>query len=133
MAGDDPWVTGNAYGPAYNLIAVAYSLHTLLPKLIFAFAWIAGSWHLVRELARLYIGVPWQIFWLVALPLNPLFWVQVLGYGSVDGLIASICLLAIASHQSSRYSIAGSVLALAVLLKFYPIVIVPFLDGYRIN
>ena len=87
----------------------------------------------MRELARLPIGVPWQIFCLVALPLNPLFWAQVVGYGSVDALIASLCLLAIVSHQASQHSIAGSVLALAVLLKFYPIVIVPFLDGYRIN
>ena len=135
LSGGDPWSTSNTYGPAYNLLAIPFALHPLLPKLIFVFAWQASSWYLVHRLARQGVSLPWLIFWLAALPFNPLFWSFGVAYGSVDSLVAALCLSALAWRQAGRNLAAAFVLALAVLLKVYPIVFAPFLalDGRRIN
>ena len=135
LSGGDPWSTNNAYGPAYNLLAGPFALHPMLPKVIFVFAWQVSSWYLVHQLARRGIDLPWLIFWFTVLPFNPLFWTFGVVYGSVDSLVAALCLSALAWSQAGRHSAAAFALALAVLLKIYPIVLAPFLtlDGRRIN
>ena len=137
MSGSDPWsvVAGNAYGPAYNLLAGLFALHPLLPKVVFVLSWQVSSWYLIHQLARRGVSLPWMVFWLAALPFNPLFWSFGVIYGSVDSLVAALCLIALAYHQADRRSVAAIVLALAALMKIYPIVFAPFmaLDGRRVN
>ncbi len=137
LSGGNPWsaVAGNAYGPAYNLLACLFAFHPLLPKMAFVLSWQISSWYLVYQLARRGASLPWLIFWLTALPFNPLFWSFGVIYGSVDSLVAALCLIALAYHQTGRCSVATMVLALAALTKIYPIVFAPFLalDGRRIN
>ena len=135
LSGGEPWSTNNTYGPAHNLLAVPFALHHMLPKMIFVFAWQVSSWSLLRQLTRRGINIPWMIFWLAALPFNPLFWSFGVVYGSMDALVATLCLSALALRQGDRHSAAAFTLALAVLLKIYPIVFAPFLalDGRRIN
>ena len=107
----------------------------MLPKVIFAFAWQVSSWYLVHLIARRGIGLPWLVFWLAALPFNPLFWSFGVVYGSADSLVAALCLSALALRQSGRHSASAVILALAVLLKVYPVVFAPFLalNGRRVN
>ena len=135
LAGKDPWSGSNAYAPAYNLLAVPYAIQPLLPKLMFVFVWITSSWYLIRGLVRRGVGFWWLAFWIVSLPFNPLFWTHVVIYGSVDGLVAGLCLLALVLRQGERHYAAGFTLALAVLLKLYPIAFAPFLalDGHRVK
>ena len=135
LSGDDPWSTNNTYGPAHNLLATLFALHPMLPKVIFVFAWQVSSWYLVHRLVRQGVSLPWLIFWLAALPFNPLFWSFGVVYGTMDSLVAVLCLSALAWRQAGRSSAAASVLAFAVLLKVYPIVFAPFLalDGRRVN
>ena len=65
--------------------------------------------------------------WSTALPLNPLFWVFIVVYGVFDALVATFCILALALLQADRRVAAGFMLGVAVLLKFYPIVMAPFI------
>ncbi len=135
LSGDDPWSTNNAYGPGYNLLAILYALHPMLPKVVFVSAWQASSWYVLHRLACRGVARPWLIFWLAALPFNPLFWAFPVVYGQVDMLVAALCLVSLACRQANRNSAAAVALALAVLMKVYPIVFAPFLalDGRRIN
>ena len=135
LSGGEPWSTNNTYGPAHNLLAFPFALHPMLPKAIFVLAWQVSSWSLLYQLARQRINLPWLIFWLAALPFNPLFWSFGVVYGSMDALVAALCLSALALRKADRHSVAAATLALAVLLKIYPIVFAPFLalDGRRIN
>lgn len=135
LSGGDPWSTNNTYGPAHNLLAALFALHPMFPKVIYVLAWQASSWYLVHQLAHRGINLPWLIFWLVVLPFNPLFWSFGVVYGTMDSLVAALCLSALAWRQADRNSAAASLLALAVLLKVYPIVFAPFLafDGRRVN
>ena len=135
LSGGDPWSTNNTYGPAYNLLAGLFALHPLLPKVIFVFTWQLSSWHLMRQIADRGVSMPWLIFWFAALPFNPLFWSFGVVYGSVDSLVAALCLATLASRQADRPITAALLLAAAVLLKIYPIVFAPFiaLEGRRVN
>ena len=127
LSGANPWTTNNTYGPAYNLLAGLYAIHVMLPKVLFVLTWQVSSWYLMHLIARRGVGLPWLGFWLAALPLNPLFWSFGVVYGSVDSLVAALCLLSLVLRQSGRHSAAAAVLALAVLMKVYPVVFVPFL------
>jgi len=136
LSADDPWSTNNTYGPAHNSLAILFAFHPMLPKVIYVLAWQIGSWCLVHQLLyRGGISCPWLIFWLLALPFNPLFWVFGVVYGTMDSLVAALCISALACRQADRNSASASLLAFAVLLKIYPIVFSPFLmlDGRRIN
>lgn len=135
LSGDDPWSTNNTYGPAYNLFSILYALHPMLPKVLFAAAWQVSSWYVLHWLARRGVTLPWLMFWLAALPLNPLFWVFPVVFGQADALVAALCLVSLACRQADRNSLAAVALALAVLMKVYPIVFAPFLalDGRRVN
>lgn len=135
LSGGDPWSTSNTYGPAYNLLAGPFALHPMLPKLIFVFSWQISSWYLMYQLTRRGVALRWLIFWFAALPFNPLFWSFGVVYGSVDSLVAALCLAALALRQADRHSVAAIMLALVVLMKIYPIVFAPFLalEGRRVN
>ncbi len=135
FAGDDPWSTDNTYGPAHNLFSIPYALHPMLPKVLFVAAWQVSSWYVLHRLARRGVTLPWLMFWLAALPLNPLFWTFPVVYGQSDALVAALCLVSLACRQADRNSVAAAALAFAVLMKVYPIVFAPFLalDGRRVN
>ena len=135
LSGGDPWSTSNTYGPAYNLLAGLFALHPMLPKAVFVVSWQVGSWYLLHRLAHRGVGLPWLIFWSAALPFNPLFWSFGVVYGSVDSLVAALCLMALACRQANRNLTAAIVLAVAVMLKIYPIVFAPFLGlaGRRVS
>ena len=127
LIGADPWATNNAYGPVYNLLAGAFVLHPLLPKVIFVLGWLACCSYLLRELANSGVGKSELLAWSTALPLNPLFWVFIVVYGVFDALVATFCILALALLQADRRALAGFMFGVAVLLKFYPIVMAPFI------
>ena len=135
LSGADPWTGNNSYGPAYNLLAGAFAFHPLLPKVIFVLGWLSCCSYLLRKLANSGVSILGLVVWSIALPFNPLFWIAVVVYGAVDALVGTCCILALAVLQTDRRATAGVMLGLATLLKFYPIVMAPFIaiHGRRID
>ena len=135
LRGADPWAGTNSYGPAYNVLAGAFAFHPLLPKVIFVLGWLSCCSYLLRKLANSGVSIPGLVVWSIALPFNPFFWIAVVVYGAVDALVGACCILALAVLHTDRRAMAGVMLGLAALLKFYPIVMAPFIaiHGRRID
>ena len=95
--------------------------------MIFVLGWLSCCSYLLRKLANSGVGISGLAVWSTALPLNPLFWIFVVVYGVFDAIVGSFCILAFALLQMRRRTAAGVMLGLAVLLKFYPIVMAPFI------
>jgi hypothetical protein len=132
--GLNPWIsktgegTSNAYGPAYNLLALFAYLHPLLPKCLFIFVWFGTiAWldklHMVNENLDFRKKA---LLWLLIM-VNPYFWRQTSLAAHFDILVATCCLGAIHCQKVRREILAGIWLAMGILLKFIPIVLLPFL------
>jgi hypothetical protein len=134
--GGDPWyVEGgfwgntapNAYGPLFNLLAGLEGINPLAPKLLFAAAYIAAATALTKGLAARR-----RASWLAALGLlawawNPYAWVEVAIRGHFDVLVGLACVAAVHARRRGRDLSCASALAAGVLLKYLPIVLLPFL------
>ena len=76
-----------------------------------------------RAAPRFTLSWPWVGFWL----LNPLPWVEIAYSGYFDVLVSLACVAAVHSLVRSKEGASGTYLAVGILLKFMPIVILPFL------
>ena len=141
LSGENPWgeafdQTSNAYGPLYNPLSALYGFHPLAPKLFFCFVWLAASTFLVnayrQQHTKDYVG---QFLLICFLYLNPFFWLTTVEYGLMEVLPAACCLGALVFRQNRKLFLCGFVLALGALLKYYPIVLLPFLmlDGRHLR
>jgi hypothetical protein len=125
LAGRDPWSTDNAYGPLHNLLAVLLPLGPLAPKLLIVTALLAANMLLVRALhGGGDLGSRYGIY-LLAVPTNCLVIIMGAVYGLNDTLVAALVACAVVARHRGRPAVAGCVLGLAVLLKYYPLVLVP--------
>ena len=133
LQGADPWnlddsIPVNAYGPLFNTLAILFAIHPLAPKLLFCVAWLGSAAYLVKVLSQRYRKSPLvMLAGVFCLFLNPFFWLTISEYGLFDILPAISCLGAIALSSRRRFYWAGFILGIGVLLKFYPIVLLPFL------
>ena len=84
-------------------------------------AWLIKDLAPRRELVAL--SWPWLSLWI----LNPFPWVEIAYFGYFDILVALACVAAVHSLIGKRDGVSGSYLAVGVLLKYMPIVILPFL------
>ena len=134
--GHDPWwmVFGefgdgplNAYGPAFNLLAGLAWLNPLAPKLLFAMAYVLFAVAQIKSAtaSRRLSGLP--MLGLFALFWNPYPWVEIAIQGHFDILVGLSCLAAVHARLRDRDVLSGVSLALGVLLKYLPIVLLPFL------
>jgi hypothetical protein len=134
--GHDPWwmvwgVFGhyplNAYGPAFNLLAIPARVHPLLPKLLFAYSYLLFVvW--LREGRRHIDGR--QGLWLLvetAWLWNPYVWIELGYFGHFDVLVGLCCVAAVVACEKRREALSGAWLALGALIKYMPIVLLPFL------
>ncbi|MEQ1770277.1 MAG: glycosyltransferase 87 family protein [Devosia sp.] len=126
LAGQDPWSTNNAYGPLHNLFAYLVPLSPLAPKLLMAGAFLIASHALVLGLASTRPVLDWVGPGLVVLGLNALLIVSVYVYGLNDGLVAALVIGAIFARLRNRLLLAGFLLGLATLDKYYPALLIPF-------
>ncbi len=136
LRGNNPWAPNldfNAYGPLFNVMAPLLWLTPLAPKLLFAFAYVLFVIWLIADFGagRKLVVLSWPVivFWLV----NPFPWVEIAYYGQLDVLMAFACVVAIHSQVRGKDIFSGVCLAIGVLLKYLPIVILPFLlfDEHR--
>jgi hypothetical protein len=136
-AGQSPWAEGtrNAYGPLYNLLAWVYQIDPFLPKALFVGLWICSSLYFAAVALRRPDGVKWAYGITAAMLAGPFFALLVAHYGYFDILPAVLCLVAVGLRLKGRDAWAGLAVAAAVLLKYYPLAVVPFLmlDGRRIR
>ena len=134
--GRDPWfyaygVFGkypmNAYGPLFNIFAIPALVNPLLPKLLFAGAYLVFAIWLIKDRGQdwLRASLLWPLlvvwFWM------PYCWVEIANFGHFDVLVGLLCAAAVEARFRRRDVISGVFLGLGVLLKFMPIVLLPFL------
>ena len=98
--GHDPWffaygVFGkypmNAYGPLFNVFAIPEFVNPLLPKLLFAGAYLAFAVWLIKDRGKDWpqAGLVWPLllvwFWM------PYCWVEIANFGHFDVLVGLLC------------------------------------------
>lgn len=134
--GEDPWFIENgfwglqppnAYGPLFNPLAYLTVIHRLAPKLLFALAYIAPAVVFTKGLAT-----RGRTSWLAAVGLiawawTPFAWIEVAVRGHFDVLVGLASVLAVHARRRDRDFSCASALAVGVLLKYIPIVLLPFL------
>ncbi len=127
LNGSDPWAihpvygyATHAYGPAFNLLALPYALNPLLPKILFAAAFLLYLNTLPRG-------------WLARL-LTLFAWTEIAWFGHFDVLVG-LCCVASARAIKTHEARAGGMLGLGVLLKIVPAALGPFvaMDGWRLR
>ena len=131
LEGRDPWLFDNinssAYGPLFNLLSPLAWINPRANKLFFAFAYLAYLIWLVKDFAprRGIVVLSWPLscLWL----LNPFPWLAIACLGYFDVLVALACVAAVHNLIGRKDGISGTCLALGILLKYMPIVILPFL------
>ena len=125
LSGADPWSGNNAYGPLHNAFAPLILLDPLLPKLVNAAALLLSGTLLARALSARPIGTYDWIF-AGALWANALVLVSALVYGLNDTFVAALVIGAVLARHKDRVILAGILLGLATLDKYYPALLIPF-------
>ncbi|MEP7241133.1 MAG: glycosyltransferase 87 family protein [Devosia sp.] len=133
LAGDNPWRGNNAYGPLHNAFAPLITLDPLLPKVAVAGLLLAANAALVLRLLRIRHDDAWIETYAIALAANPLFTISAFWLGLNDALVAALVIAAVLARHSDRLVLAGVLLGLATLDKYYPALLIPFfaLDARR--
>jgi hypothetical protein len=143
--GLDPWKTwpgiyqtgvgGNMYGPLFNLYGLLSVVDAKLPRLFSTSLWLLALWPVVALIPR--SGFALKIrFWLyMATVVNPFPWGWVSVFGINDTIVGALLALAILSRKRGGSAVAGGLFGLAALLKFYPLLLAPFMavDRRRID
>jgi hypothetical protein len=134
--GHDPWfvvfgqngiVPLNSYGPLFNLLAALAWIVPLAPKLVFAYAYIVFSVWQIKNFTTSRRPTGISMVMLTALFWNPFPWIEIAIRGHFDILVALFCLGAIRAWTRGHDFRSGICLGLGVLLKFSPVVLLPFL------
>lgn len=126
----------NPYGPLFNWLAPLVAFDRVVPKLAINLGWIVG-WLLVlgemlrrpdldERAARRNVAI---------VLLGPYFWICAVPYGVIDVAIALSILFAVHLRYAGRPFWSGALLAFGVLIKFYPLAVLPFLmlERRRLN
>lgn len=135
LRGKDPWSTDNAYGPLHNVLAYLVPFDELAPKLVMSVSFTLGIGLIACELARKGVGALQLFMFCLVLPAHCLAISVGFAYGLNDTLAAALISYALIARLRAHDTIAGIMLGLAVLLKYYPVVLVPLfaLDQGRLR
>jgi hypothetical protein len=137
LRGDIPWyVKGtwglvNVYGPLFNVLALPRGLNLLGPKLLYAFAYAVFVAWLIKGCARPDERGALPRTALIGCLLNPLPWLETAYAGHFDVLVGLCCVAAVHAQRCGRDVRAGVYVGVGVLLKFLPLVLLPFLGLER--
>ena len=86
-------------------------------------AWLAVSFYAA-------LSIQWnkneRPFVLMFFLLNPFFWIEFVSWGHHDAIVAFLVFFAAVEIQKSRQIFSGILIGLAILLKFFPIFLIPF-------
>jgi len=136
LLGGDPWlgaqpdqsIPQNVYGPIYVLFAYPYSVYNKLPRIIWTlFLYGLSYWLITQIFNSSRIDENYKIILSLVLLLSPFLWITSVYFAQFDIVVASLSLSAIEAKRRGRNVLSGILISMAVSLKYYPIVIVPFL------
>lgn len=141
LRGEDPWRFNdqptNAYGPLHTFLFYLVPYGELAPKLFFASCFIIVNllllvWIFQESESR---TVSRTFLYCLLIPANGLVVVFVFIFGSNDAFVASLVGLAIILRSKQRFVLSGVLLGMAVLVKFYPLILVALfcLQGRKIH
>lgn len=135
LAHADPWSGNNAYGPLHNIFALLVPIHPLVPKVLTATSLLLANGLLVLALLDERPFDQWQPVYLVAFAANGLVLVSSLWLGLNDAFVAALIIAAVLARRADRLILAGFLLGLATLDKYYPALLIPFfaLDDRRVE
>ena len=130
-AGLNPWTHNdsyppNTYGPIYNLFAYLVSAQQLLPKLVLTLAFLVANIFLLLQLFRTRPEISKIATYLFLIPLNFLVISVVSIFGDNDSMVAALIAFAVVARFRNQLIAAGILLGLAMLLKYYPALLIPF-------
>lgn len=130
--GRDPWTTPvnlgmNAYGPLHNVYGLLFLINRKLPRILGSTLWLAALWPIARRIVQTNLTSQRQLGLLLSVTLNPFIWGWVAGFGSNDAFVAVFLVVALLSILDGASVMAGVFVALAGLMKFYPMLVVPFI------
>ncbi len=117
----------NAYGPLFNVLAGLEYFNPLAPKLLFAYAYVVFCVWQFKEFGASHRFTGTRTVALTALFWNPFPWAEIAIRGHFDILVALSCWGAIRARAPGNDVRSGTWLALGALLKFFPVVLLPFL------
>ncbi len=129
--GLNPWMHNetfppNTYGPIYNLLAYLVPVQQLLPKLVLTLAFLIANISLVLQLFRNRPELSRVAAYLFLIPLNFLVISVVSIFGDNDSMVAALIAFAMLARFRNQLVAAGILLGLAMLLKYYPALLIPF-------
>ena len=127
---DDPWKegSGNAYGPLFNLLSPLAAVNIFIPKILFVTLLLAYLVHYLIQISPPSDPASRTVFQKLALlAAAPFLAGVVVLQGNFDIIPAVLAVLALRYRLRSRDMLAGALLGAAVLFKFYPILILPFI------
>ncbi len=135
LDGLDPWSTNSAYGPLHNLFALLVPVHSLAPKLVTAATLLIANALLLAALAKARPARQWLATYLIALGANVLVLTSAFWLGLNDGFVAALILGALLARRNGNLVLAGFLLGLAALDKYYPALLIPFfaIDQRRVE
>jgi hypothetical protein len=126
LDGADPWSTNNAYGPLHNAFAWLVPIRDIAPKLVTAVALLLANGMLLINLLATRPIAEWRTTYIIAFGGNILVLVSAFWFGLNDAFVAALILGAILARRDGAMLLAGILLGLATLDKFYPALLVPF-------
>jgi hypothetical protein len=131
----DPWSTNSAYGPLHNAFALLVPIHPLAPKLLTACALLFANALLLIKLLGARPADDWRTTYLVTFGGNVVVLVTAFWLGLNDAFVAALILGAILARHRGAMVLAGVLLGLATLDKYYPALLIPFfaMDERRID
>lgn len=129
--GTNPWTHNNSfppntYGPAYNALAYFAPIYQLLPKLGILAVFLIANFLFVKRLYFTRPDLSQSLLYLVLIPLNFLVISVTSVFGDNDTLVAAFVAFAILTRFRNQMILAGVMLGIAVLLKYYPALLIPF-------
>lgn len=126
LGGDDPWSTNNAYGPLHNVFALLLPIRPLAPKIVTAISLLAANGLLFLTLFYTRPFAEWRTTYFIAFGANLLVLVSAFWFGLNDAFVAALILGAVLARRDGRMLLAGILLGLAALDKYYPALLIPF-------
>jgi len=135
LEGSPPWSTDNAYGPIHTVIGYLMPFGQLIPKLFFVSLLLIGNFFLVHEILNERGVSKINLTYFIIIPANILIIGIGIIYGLNDTLVAALVVFAIIFRHRGHKIATGILLAVAALIKFYPLLLLPFfaLDKKRLD
>lgn len=133
LSGMNPWANkSNTYGPIHSYLVYLYQFHWNLPRILFCVLYFISSLYIsLRIYKNALMDETTKTIIYIMLFFNPLFWVFGLKFGINDFMMAFFVVFGLIFYRNKFDILAGLFFTVAILTKFMPVVMLPFLIVYR--